>query len=53
VPIYDTNMNLRPDRKRSPDKIDGACSLFMAFGLAQVGDLNANAAGFFAAPVRS
>lgn len=53
VPIYDTNLNLRPDRKRSPDKIDGACSLFMAFGLAQVGDANANAAGFFTSPVRA
>jgi phage terminase large subunit-like protein len=53
VPIHDTNMNLRPDRKRAPDKIDGACALFMAFGVAQVADANANASGFFAAPVRS
>lgn len=53
VPIHDTNMNVRPDRKRSADKIDGACTLFMAFGLAQVGDANANASGFFESPVRS
>lgn len=53
VPIHDTNMNVRPDRKRSADKIDGACSLFMAFGLAQVGDANANADGFFKAPIRT
>lgn len=53
VPIHDTNMNIRPDRKRAPDKIDGACALFMAFGVAQVADVNANAAGFFAHPVRS
>lgn len=53
VPIHDTNMNVRPDRKRSPDKIDGACSLFMAFGVAQIGDANANAGGFFSDPVRS
>lgn len=53
VPIYDTNMNVRPDRKRSADKIDGACALFMAFGLAQVGDANANASGFFERPVYS
>lgn len=51
VPIYDTNMNVRPDRKRAPDKIDGACSLFMAFGLAQLADANQNASGFFSSPV--
>lgn len=53
IPIYDTNMNIRPDRKRAPDKIDGACTLFMCFGVAQVGDANANAGGFFANPVRA
>lgn len=53
VPIHDTNMNVRPDRKRSADKIDGACTLFMAFGVAQVGDANANASGFFSEPVFS
>jgi len=53
VPIRDTNMNIRPDRKRSPDKIDGACALFMAFGVSQVADANANAAGFFTDPVRA
>jgi phage terminase large subunit-like protein len=53
VPIHDTNMNIRPDRKRSPDKIDGACAMFMAFGVAQVADANANAAGFFESPVRA
>ena len=53
VPIHDTNMNVRPDRKRAPDKIDGACALFMAFGVAQAGDANSNASGFFAAPVQS
>lgn len=53
VPIHDSNMNIRPDRRRAPDKIDGACALFMAFGVAQVGDVNANAAGFFENPVRT
>jgi phage terminase large subunit-like protein len=43
VPAYDSNMNVKPDRKRSSDKIDGACSLFMCFGCAaleQPGDLS-------------
>lgn len=53
VPVYDTNMNVKPDRKRAPDKIDGACALFMAFGVSQVADANANADGFFKEPVRS
>ncbi len=53
VPVHDTNMNIRPDRKRSPDKIDGACALFMAFGVAQVPDGNGNASGFFESPIRS
>lgn len=53
VPVHDTNMNVRPDRKRAPDKIDGACALFMCFGLAQIGDPNGNADGFFSSPVRS
>lgn len=33
----DANLNEAPDRKRSPEKIDGAVCLFMDFGLA-VGD---------------
>lgn len=32
VPRYDENMNIAPDRKRSADKIDDACALFMAVG---------------------
>lgn len=34
VPSYDSNMNVKPNKMRSPDKIDGACALFMAFGCA-------------------
>lgn len=34
VPTYDSNMNVKPSKQRSPDKIDGACALFMAFGCA-------------------
>lgn len=41
VPRRDANMNLAPDRKRSADKIDGACCLFMDFGIAGVDDAEA------------
>ena len=33
VPRRDENLNMAPDRKRSADKIDDACALFMAIGV--------------------
>jgi phage terminase large subunit-like protein len=36
VPRYDVNMNVAPNKLKSPDKIDGACALFMCFGCAAV-----------------
>lgn len=33
VPRYDENMNQAPSKKRSADKIDDACALFMAVGM--------------------
>lgn len=33
VPRRDENMNMAPDRKKSADKIDDACALFMAVGV--------------------
>jgi phage terminase large subunit-like protein len=33
VPQRDNNMNMSPDKKRSADKIDDACALFMAVGV--------------------
>lgn len=53
VPSYDSNMSIKPDRKRSADKIDGACALFMAFGLALAAQDEGDAAGFFSAPIIS
>jgi phage terminase large subunit-like protein len=53
VPSYDSNMSIKPDRKRSADKIDGACALFMAFGLAIGEQDEGDAEGFFAAPIIS
>ena len=52
VPSYDSNMNVKPNRQRSKDKIDGACSLFMTFGCAaleQPQDLSAWVASMKAA----
>ncbi len=53
VPSYDSNMSIKPDRKRSADKIDGACSLFMCFGLAVGEQDEGDGDGFFEAPIRS
>lgn len=33
VPRYDANMNCAPDRRKSPEKIDGMATLFMAAGV--------------------
>ena len=33
TPRRDENLNMAPDRKRSADKIDDACALFMAVGV--------------------
>jgi phage terminase large subunit-like protein len=34
VPRYDVNLNFAPDRRRSPEKIDGMVALLMAWGRA-------------------
>lgn len=41
VPRRDANMNEAPDRKRSPEKIDGMACLFMCFGVANVDEMEA------------
>ena len=33
VPRYDANMNMAPDKKRSPEKIDDMSALLMAIGV--------------------
>jgi phage terminase large subunit-like protein len=53
VPRYDANMNEAPDRKRSAEKIDGATTLFMAYGLALAEQDEGDSDGFFSAPIRS
>ena len=50
VPITDTNMNMKPDKKRSADKIDAMVALLMCFGLAEArggGDVE----GFLSNPI--
>lgn len=51
VPSYDTNLSIKPDRKRSADKIDGAVTLFMCFGLALASGDEGDSDGFYSAPV--
>jgi phage terminase large subunit-like protein len=53
VPRYDVNMNVAPNKLKSPDKIDGACALFMAFGCAALQEEAGDEEGFFANPVRA
>lgn len=36
VPRHDANMNMAPDKKRAPDKIDDMAALYMAVGVALV-----------------
>lgn len=51
VPRYDANMNMAPDKKRSPDKIDDMAALFMAIGVALVPDDEGNFDEFLRNPV--
>lgn len=53
VPRFDANLNVAPDRKRSADKIDGATTLFMCYGLALAAEVDGDPDGFFNAPIRS
>lgn len=46
----DANMNMAPDKKRGPDKIDGIQCVIMDFGLAEVDD-SANFDSYLANPV--
>ena len=38
IALKDGNLNMKPDKKRSPDKIDDMAALLMAVGLAQAGE---------------
>lgn len=48
---YDANMNMAPDKKRSPDKIDDMAALYMAVGVALGAVDEGNLDDFLGAPV--
>lgn len=51
LPRYDANMNMAPDKKRSPDKIDDMAALYMATGVALGAVDEGNFDDFLGAPV--
>jgi len=51
LPRYDANMNMAPDKKRSPDKIDDMAALYMAVGVAMAQQEVGDFAGFISNPV--
>lgn len=51
VPRHDANMNMAPDKKRSPDKIDDMAALYMAVGVALFDVEEGDIGGFLADPV--
>lgn len=51
IAIKDGNLNMKPDKKRSPDKIDDMVSLMMAIGISMPGDTGDDAGDFFTNPV--
>jgi phage terminase large subunit-like protein len=53
VPRWDVNMNVAPNKQKSPDKIDGAVALFMCFGLAALPQDDSDGSDYFARPVRA
>jgi phage terminase large subunit-like protein len=50
VPTTDANLNMKPDKKRSADKIDAMTALLMCFGLAEATE-GGDVAGFLANPI--
>lgn len=52
VARYDQNLNMAPDKRRSPEKIDGAVAVLMAFGLLATPDDSAAFDAYLANPVR-
>lgn len=51
VPRHDKNMNMAPDKKRSPDKIDDMAALYMAVGVALSDVEEGDMGGFLNNPV--
>ncbi|MDQ7310635.1 terminase TerL endonuclease subunit [Stenotrophomonas sp. Sm10] len=54
IAVKDGNLNMKPDKKRSPDKIDDMATLLMGIGLSMpTGDDEGDMEGFLSAPIRS
>jgi len=51
VPRYDANLNMAPDKRRSPDKIDDMAALYMAVGVALTAEEEGDMDGFLSNPV--
>ncbi|HEC0197078.1 TPA: hypothetical protein R1Q24_005355, partial [Escherichia coli] len=52
IAVKDGNLNMKPDKKRSPDKIDDMSTLLMAIGLSMPAASQGDDAGdFIASPV--
>jgi len=53
IALKDGNLNMKPDKKRSPDKIDDMAALLMGIGLSMSSDEQGDMDGFLSAPIRS
>jgi len=54
IAVKDGNLNMKPDKKRSPDKIDDLATLLMGIGLSMpTGEDEGDMDGFLSAPIRS
>lgn len=51
VPRHDANLNMAPDKKRSPDKIDDMAALYMAVGVALAAEIEDDVTDFLRNPV--
>ena len=51
IAVKDGNLNMKPDKKRSPDKIDDMATLLMAVGLSMPVAVEDDASDFLASPV--
>ncbi|MGE8248265.1 MAG: hypothetical protein ACN6PO_03490, partial [Stenotrophomonas bentonitica] len=51
IAVKDGNLNMKPDKKRSPDKIDDMAALLMAIGLSMPTAVQDDASDFISNPV--
>jgi len=51
IAVKDGNLNMKPDKKRSPDKIDDMATLLMAIGLSMPTAVQDDASDFISSPV--